>query len=125
MPYSKGTEKAGLYLNPKVDAYRWNVISLSREWKKNFSLPLKGLLFARIELTPPRKGIFDLDNRLKVPFDALKLAGFYDDDSQIEQTYILKKHSIPPGKIEICFIKMKYFEEGKCMICGNGNESHF
>lgn len=68
---------------------------------------LEGDLFANIVIYPSRKGRVDVDNRLKVTFDALKHAGLYDDDSQITSTFIQKGPPIPPGLIIMEFFADK------------------
>ncbi len=115
--------KVGLMLNPKVKDYRLNVISVACK-ERWFKKGLKGQLFAKIILTPSRRGIYDIDNRLKTPFDALKLAGLYEDDSQIEKTFISKAPVKSPGKIEITFIELDSHPVFECLICGGKNENH-
>lgn len=112
--------KVSLMLNPKVKDYRLNVISIACKegW---FKKGLKGQLFAKIVLTPSRKGICDLDNRLKTPFDALKLAGLYEDDSQIKPAFIDKVTPKAPGSILIELFEQKDLKPGYCVLCQNVN----
>jgi crossover junction endodeoxyribonuclease RusA len=59
---------------------------------------------------PPRLGVLlsamppddrrrDLDNMLKAPLDAMKHAGAYEDDSQIDLLTIRRRHKLPGGRL--------------------------
>jgi crossover junction endodeoxyribonuclease RusA len=109
--------KPGLILNPKVKEYRSivEIMALQGQWRKK---RMEGPLFLYMTLTPARNGINDIDNRLKTPFDVLKKVGLYEDDSQIHQTFVVKRPAQKPGKVEMTFTEMKEHNEEKCLLCG-------
>lgn len=41
-----------------------------------------------IELCPPDRRKFDIDNRIKAVFDALTAAGVWEDDSQVDELHV-------------------------------------
>jgi Holliday junction resolvase RusA-like endonuclease len=102
------------FTDPKVKAYRWEVIEIVKRMKL---AKLKGDIFAKITIIPARKGRVDVDNRLKVSFDALKLAGVYDDDSQINPAFIIKGTPNPPGSILFDLYEQKDLQIGGCVLC--------
>lgn len=50
-----------------------------------------------IRLYPPDGDTYDVDNMLKAPLDALRRAGAYDDDSQIDPLIIRRGRIDPRG----------------------------
>lgn len=62
--------------------------------------PLKradGRLSVMIQATMPDRRTRDLDNLLKATLDALKYAGAYEDDSQIDEIRIMRGNVRKPG----------------------------
>lgn len=47
----------------------------------------------------PARGRPDLDNRLKPLLDALEHAGIYDNDRQIDDLRIRRKHNVKGGRV--------------------------
>ena len=57
---------------------------------------LEGRLAVEIEAFAPDRRRRDLDGMLKVPLDALAIAGVYSDDSQIDDLRIVRRE--PDGE---------------------------
>ena len=66
--------------------YRTNVAASVLRQKQG--PPLSGRLSVWIELFPPTRRAFDLDNRLKSLLDAMQHAGVYLDDGQIDRLLV-------------------------------------
>lgn len=79
-------------------------------WAYNYQVQVcriwRGLGFAgfgaaplqmEIRLYPPDGDTYDVDNMLKAPLDALRRAGAYDDDSQIDPLIIRRGRIDPRG----------------------------
>lgn len=62
---------------------------------------LENRLSVTITAYPPDKRRRDLDNLLKVSLDSLQYAGFFVDDSQIDELYIERGQPIAPGYLNI------------------------
>lgn len=62
---------------------------------------LHGRLHVAIEATPPDNRRRDLDNVLKGPLDALKHAGVYEDDSQIDGLMVNRCASDGVGALHV------------------------
>jgi crossover junction endodeoxyribonuclease RusA len=59
--------------------------------------PLSGPLAIEIDIHPPNRRMYDLDNRLKCLFDALQHGGAFHDDSQIVLLFARKCAPVPGG----------------------------
>lgn len=62
---------------------------------------IMGRLLVMIEVYPPDKRRRDLDNLPKGVLDALCKAGVYDDDSQIDDLRIVRRHNVVGGMVKI------------------------
>lgn len=71
---------------------------------------LRGPLEVTIELSSPRKGKWDLDNRIKQLLDALQNAGVFEDDEQIVRLTAVKAEQVPGGK---CTVIIQEVESGQ------------
>ena len=58
---------------------------------------LRGRLTLTVTLCAPDRRRYDLDNRVKSLQDALKWAGCYEDDSQIDELVVRRGHPCNPG----------------------------
>jgi crossover junction endodeoxyribonuclease RusA len=77
----------GVRLSDEARVYKVDVVSAVRKQHARFrreSGKLKGSLAVRVRLYPPDRRRRDIDNTQKALFDALKDAGVYADDSQID-----------------------------------------
>lgn len=85
-------------LSRKSRDYKNDVIKQSYAWPKR-------RLIGRLELIiiayPPDKRKRDLDNLLKVPIDAMKAAGLFIDDSQIDKIIIERGTVIKNGILAV------------------------
>ena len=60
--------------------------------------PLDGAIVFHVEVHPPDRRRYDLDNRLKTLIDACQHGGCYDDDNQIVHITAEKREPVPGGK---------------------------
>lgn len=58
---------------------------------------LPGRLAVSIELRPPTRRAFDIDNRVKALLDAMQHAGVYRDDGQIDELRVVRGAVAPGG----------------------------
>ena len=58
----------------------------------------QGLVALTLRLHPARKGIFDLDNRLKIIQDSLNQICF-EDDSQVDEVHLYRGGVVKKGKV--------------------------
>jgi len=63
--------------------------------------PMRGPLSVAIQAAPPDNKTRDLDNLLKAPLDALKSAGVYLDDSQIDEIHLYRVDQIAGGLLSV------------------------
>ena len=68
-------------------------------------VPLECRLCIRIELCPPTRATRDLDNFNKGPLDALKHAGVFKDDSQIDDLRVIRGAVVAGGCCKITLWK--------------------
>jgi crossover junction endodeoxyribonuclease RusA len=54
-----------------------------------------------VYLFPPNKRVMDLDNRMKGLLDALTEAGFWEDDSLVDQLHIYRGEIIKEGVVRV------------------------
>ena len=64
-------------------------------------LPMRGRLRMSIELSPPTRRKFDVDNYAKAICDSLELANVYDDDSQIDELRIVRLPVVRGGAADV------------------------
>lgn len=63
--------------------------------------PLKGRLAVQLEFIMPDRIKRDLDNVLKIVFDALEAANVFEDDKQIDHLIVKRLHVEPPGAVDV------------------------
>lgn len=85
----------GVILGERGRKYRNDVVSLLQKYKHSFSKEQR--LCITINLYPPNKRKFDLDNRLKALLDALQHAEVFPDDEQIDMLSIIRRNVIKNG----------------------------
>lgn len=68
-----------------------------RETRGLVAKPMDGPLSVSIQAAPPDHRTRDLDNLLKAPLDALKGAGIYHDDSQIDEIHLYRVGVVAGG----------------------------
>ena len=84
----KGREKWGKFLGRDVMVYRRIVYYELRKLTKGPIAIIPPPLHVEVELSFPTKAKNDLDNRMKGLLDALRIAGLFKDDSEIDELYI-------------------------------------
>ena len=60
---------------------------------------LEGLLSMDVDIYPPSKRLYDVDNLAKALLDSLKHAGIYEDDSQVHRLCMTKRDVVKGGQI--------------------------
>lgn len=84
------------YISARGKAYRKEV------WALVPSRPrYTGRLSVSVELVPPNRRRFDVDNRMKGLLDALAYAGIYEDDEQIDVLHVRRMAVDPPGRCTV------------------------
>jgi crossover junction endodeoxyribonuclease RusA len=86
-----------VYLNALVKVYRHEVHYLCFNKKKFGKDEVKII----IKMYPPDNRIRNIDNILKVVFDALEHAGVVDNDNQFTRMYLARQPKVKDGKLEI------------------------
>lgn len=79
--------KRGLYLSKAARIFRANVLIVC-QYEARIKEPIDGQLQLSIDLYPPDRRSFDIDNRLKALLDAMEHAGVYNNDKQIRRLLI-------------------------------------
>lgn len=87
----------GTYLDPRVKAYRNQVISICEHAFKFGKMRLS----VHMQCYFPDKRRRDLDNILKVVLDSLARAGLFDDDSQIIDLRICYAGMVSGGRLDV------------------------
>jgi len=54
-----------------------------------------------IDLYPPTRRAFDIDNRVKILLDVIERGGIVDNDNQVDKLIVKRKEKDPPGRAEI------------------------
>jgi crossover junction endodeoxyribonuclease RusA len=67
---------------------------------------LLGRLAIHLELTLPDKRKRDIDNHIKAAVDALKHAGVFEDDEQIDDLRVTRLHVEPPGCCDVTITEL-------------------
>lgn len=62
---------------------------------------IEGRIGVRVKAHPPDRRVRDLDNILKALLDALKTAGAYTDDGQIDAIQITRESVQPEGSVRV------------------------
>jgi len=83
-----------IYLSNEGRAYRKNVVAML--YDQDYDMMI-GPIDMVVELHPPTKRLFDVDNFNKGPLDALAYAKVYSDDSQIVHLDIWKREKVKGG----------------------------
>jgi crossover junction endodeoxyribonuclease RusA len=95
-------------VSKEAHLYKRTVRQLSYIENLGGRIPLKGRLSVSIMAHPPDRRKRDLDNILKVTFDAMEFAGYFLNDSQIDIIHVERQpRTLGPGEIwvtlkEIC-----------------------
>jgi crossover junction endodeoxyribonuclease RusA len=63
--------------------------------------PLRGPLAVEIDVYPPDRRRWDIDNLQKALLDALAHGGAYEDDSQVARLSVVRREVIPGGKVVV------------------------
>ena len=91
--------------------YRSEVASLLAATRVD---PLLGRLAAVLDLRPPNRRSFDVDNRLKAALDAMEHAGVYANDAQIELLIAWKGSVAPGGQMHV---RLESLPARRCPLC--------
>lgn len=102
--YGRDPRNGHPYLTKRAKQYRRQV-ALVMAGESTFG---KARLAVKVEAHPPRQ-IGDLDNLLKPLLDALEHAGVFDNDKQVADLRIVRKHPVAAGAVEV-----QIWEIGKC-----------
>jgi len=54
-----------------------------------------------IDLYPPTRRAFDIDNRIKILLDVIERGGIIDNDNQVDKLRVKRQEKDPPGRAEI------------------------
>ena len=73
-------------LNPLAKAYRQQIY---HDFHTRAGFGDKRLAVV-IYITPPNNRAFDIDNHAKIPIDTLEYAGWFENDSQIDQLFVAR-----------------------------------
>ena len=77
--------------------------------------PLIGRLAVLLDLSPPARRAFDVDNRLKAALDAMEHAGVYANDGQIDLLVARRGAVCEGGEMDA---RLEEFPLQRCPLCG-------
>lgn len=100
----------GHYVAAAGKAFRSNVLASVVESLGRMPKPVEGQLAMELELYPPTKGQFDVDNFCKGTLDALAEARVYADDSQIKRLTVEMFPSV--GKPGRAVVRLYEYQHG-------------
>lgn len=89
-----------ILISKKGRLYR-EIVAASILEQIGFYKPIKSRVAVIIQCFPPDRRKRDLDNLPKALFDSLTYAGVWDDDEQIDDFRITRKHVVKPGYVNI------------------------
>ena len=100
------------YLHERVHKFRKDVAKITDEFRAHDALVYYDCPMAMlIELFPPSKRRYDVDNRTKGVFDALEHAGVYPDDMLVRDCRQIKRHKVKFGKIIVTITELTKLQE--------------
>ena len=88
-------------ISDKGKNFREDILEALNQQSPGVHLPIDQRLFVELTMHVPDKRKRDLDNYLKSLFDALTQAGFWADDSQIDQLHIYRGAIVDKGMIRM------------------------
>jgi len=111
----KGRAKWGKFLGRDVTVYRRIVYYELRRLTKSQIACIQPPLRVDVELSFPTKARNDLDNRMKGLLDALRIAGMFNDDSEIDELYVRRGPIIRDDKFfgGQCRVKVTTIDKGE------------
>ena len=89
------TKTGQTYLKPEGRQYHVDVLAAVLQQGRE---RCEGRLSVSIELHPPNRIRFDVDNKMKATLDSLGKAGIYDDDEQIDELRV-RRHNPDGSKV--------------------------
>jgi crossover junction endodeoxyribonuclease RusA len=92
--------KGRTLMSKKGRAYRALAISTCF-WQKTYCYAADVRLAVTLNLYPPNKRKWDIDNRVKATLDALQHAGIIPDDEQVDELEIIRCPISPDSRVEI------------------------
>lgn len=91
--------KRGVFISKKGRQYRDEVLSEIQQQTPNMQLDES--IHLTVILYPPDRRRRDLDNYMKALLDACTEAGLWEDDSLIDQLYILRGSVVRQGAVKL------------------------
>ncbi len=76
---------------------------------------MRGRLAVALDLYPPNRRAFDIDNRLKAALDAMEHAGVYANDGQIDLLTVRRGAVCNGGEMDV---RIEAFPLSRCPLCG-------
>jgi crossover junction endodeoxyribonuclease RusA len=105
---------ARVVISERGRLYREAVQRAAREqWTPDMHQPIGTRLFVSIEVYPPNRRAFDIDNLCKSLLDAMTHAGFWVDDGQIDSLWVRRMTPIR-GMVRVHFRAMTDGEVKAC-----------
>jgi len=90
--------KGRTIVSSEAKSFKDLVKALAYTWRAK---PIYGRVKVVIYAFPPDKRVRDLDNLLKITIDAIKDAGLFPDDSQIDEISISRHEVTKPGYLNL------------------------